>query len=78
MVGLLVYQCWKAKRVLFRPYCDGPSELFQATAFWFRRSRQLGARKADADSPKNYAVGLEMLCPGGAYAWAPKSPLHLI
>jgi hypothetical protein len=52
MVGLLVYQCWKAKRVLFRPYCDGPLELFQAAAFWFRRSRQLRARKAGADSPK--------------------------
>jgi hypothetical protein len=23
---------------------------------------------------KSYAVGLEMLCPGGAYAWAPKIP----
>ena len=23
---------------------------------------------------KIYAVGLEMLCPGGAYAWAPKIP----
>jgi hypothetical protein len=23
---------------------------------------------------KNYAVGLEISCPGGAYAWAPKIP----
>jgi hypothetical protein len=27
-----------------------------------------------ARSQKNYAVGLEMSCPGGAYYWAPEIP----
>jgi hypothetical protein len=31
------------------------------------------AGKANQAS-KNYAVGLEMLCPGGAYYWAPEIP----
>ena len=25
---------------------------------------------------KNYAVGLEISCPGGAYHWAPEIPSH--
>ncbi len=36
-------------------------------ADWSGRGRQ-------ARPQKNYAVGLEMLCPGGAYAWAPEIP----
>jgi hypothetical protein len=36
-------------------------------AGWLGRARQ-------ARSRKNYAVGLEMSCPGGAYHWAPEIP----
>jgi hypothetical protein len=32
------------------------------------------SRAGQASSPKNYAVGLEMSCPGGAYDWAPEIP----
>jgi hypothetical protein len=32
------------------------------------------SRAGQASSQKNYAVGLEMSCPGGAYGWAPEIP----
>src|SRR5450755_2491948 len=34
----------------------------------------IAAREGQAISQKNYAVGLEMSCPGGAYHWAPEIP----
>jgi len=34
----------------------------------------IAAGEGQAISQKNYAVGLEMSCPGGAYHWAPEIP----
>jgi hypothetical protein len=75
MVGLLVYQCWKAKRVLFQPYCDRPSELFQAAAFWFRRSQQLAGKKAGAASPKETPSGSKCCVPAAPMPGPVKSPV---
>ena len=38
------------------------------------RRRLARAGEGKLGLKKIYAVGLEMLCPGGAYAWAPEIP----
>jgi hypothetical protein len=36
--------------------------------------RRLGQPHKQASHTKNYAVGLEISCPGGVYYWAPEIP----
>jgi hypothetical protein len=42
--------------------------------FHCSRLATLPGAGAVTDRPKNYAVGLEKRCPGGAQSWAPEIP----
>jgi hypothetical protein len=37
-------------------------------------NRRRAVDRTDKQVAKNYAVGLEISCPGGAYHWAPEIP----
>jgi hypothetical protein len=39
-------------------------------------SNRLAGQDKASQLTKNYAVGLEISCPGGAYHWAPEIPQH--